>query len=66
MQVGECVLPGDLFNVPVRVDILHQVVKWQRAKARQVRAEACSRDLCVCKPEHRLATSACSLSCQPC
>ena len=35
-QVGECALPGDLFNVPVRVDLLHRVVRWQRAKKQQV------------------------------
>eukprot|EP00879_Flechtneria_rotunda_P021005 GHRR01022126.1.p1 GENE.GHRR01022126.1~~GHRR01022126.1.p1 ORF type:complete len:332 (+),score=63.83 GHRR01022126.1:117-1112(+) len=28
-------LPGDIFNVPVRIDIMHQVVRWQRARARQ-------------------------------
>jgi len=28
-------LPGDVFNVPVRLDILHRVVRWQRAKAQQ-------------------------------
>jgi large subunit ribosomal protein L4 len=28
-------LPGDIFNVPVRLDILHRVVRWQRAKAQQ-------------------------------
>jgi hypothetical protein len=49
--LGAVELPGDVFNVPVRVDILHQVVRWQRAKARQGthktkdRSEVCS---CVC------------------
>lgn len=28
-------LPGDVFNVPVRIDIVNEVVRWQRAKARQ-------------------------------
>lgn len=28
-------LAGDVFNVPVRVDIINEVVRWQRAKARQ-------------------------------
>lgn len=28
-------LPGDVFNVPVRIDIINEVVRWQRAKARQ-------------------------------
>ena len=29
-------LPGDVFDVPIRIDIMHQVVRWQRAKAQQV------------------------------
>lgn len=33
--VDRAVLPGDVFNVPVRTDILHRVVRWQRAKRRQ-------------------------------
>ena len=36
-QVGDIVLPGSIFNVPVRKDILHRVVTWQLAKRRQVR-----------------------------
>ncbi len=28
-------LPGDVFSVPVRVDILQQVVRWQRARRQQ-------------------------------
>lgn len=36
-QVGDIVLPGSIFNVPVRRDILHRVVTWQLAKRRQVR-----------------------------
>eukprot|EP00878_Enallax_costatus_P007065 GHUV01007404.1.p1 GENE.GHUV01007404.1~~GHUV01007404.1.p1 ORF type:complete len:353 (+),score=105.41 GHUV01007404.1:281-1339(+) len=28
-------LPGDVFNVPVRIDIINEVIRWQRAKARQ-------------------------------
>lgn len=34
-QLGSVQLPGEVFNRPVRIDILHQVVRWQRAKARQ-------------------------------
>ncbi|CAL5219377.1 g1198 [Coccomyxa viridis] len=34
-QVGDLVLPGSIFNVPVRKDILHRVVTWQLAKRRQ-------------------------------
>lgn len=33
--VGRHLLPGDVFNVPVRVDILHTLVDWQRAKKQQ-------------------------------
>ncbi|KAF8063844.1 TRN1 [Scenedesmus sp. PABB004] len=32
---GALELPGDIFNVPVRVDVMHEVVRWQRARARQ-------------------------------
>ena len=35
-QVGDIVLPGSIFNVPIRKDILHRVVTWQLAKRRQV------------------------------
>ncbi|WIA42503.1 hypothetical protein OEZ86_008490 [Tetradesmus obliquus] len=34
-QLAAVELPGDIFNVPVRGDIIHEVVRWQRAKARQ-------------------------------
>jgi len=34
-QVGTIELGGDVFNVPVRRDILHRVVRWQRAKKQQ-------------------------------
>lgn len=34
--VGEHTLPGDIFNVPIRKDILHRVVRWQLAKRQQV------------------------------
>lgn len=34
--VGEYTLPGDVFNVPIRKDILHRVVRWQQAKRQQV------------------------------
>ncbi|KAK9846516.1 hypothetical protein WJX81_005775 [Elliptochloris bilobata] len=33
--LGTCTLPGDIFNVPVRRDILQRVVRWQLAKRRQ-------------------------------
>jgi large subunit ribosomal protein L4 len=33
--VGRIELPGDVFSVPVRVDILHRVVRWQRARRQQ-------------------------------
>lgn len=35
-RVGTYTLPGEVFSVPVRVDIMHRVVRWQRAKAQQV------------------------------
>jgi len=31
---GEVALPGRIFDVPLRVDIVHRVVRWQRARAR--------------------------------
>ncbi len=31
---GETTLPGRIFDQPLRVDIAHRVVRWQRAKAR--------------------------------
>ncbi|KAK9863777.1 hypothetical protein WJX84_002040 [Apatococcus fuscideae] len=34
-QVGSHLLPRAVFDVPVRRDILHRVVRWQRAKAQQ-------------------------------
>lgn len=30
------VLAGDVFDVPLRKDIIHRVVKWQLAKRQQV------------------------------
>ena len=36
--LGSCTLPGDIFNVPIRRDILQRVVRWQLAKRQQVRA----------------------------
>ena len=39
--LGSCTLPGDIFNVPVRRDILQRVVRWQLAKRQQVR---------ICRP----------------
>ena len=35
--VGDYILPGSIFNVPVRKDILQRVVRWQMAKRQQVR-----------------------------
>ena len=31
---GEVTLPGRIFDAPLRVDIAHRVVRWQRARAR--------------------------------
>lgn len=33
---GFMVLAGDVFDVPIRKDIVHRVVLWQLAKRRQV------------------------------
>lgn len=33
---GFMVLAGDVFDVPIRKDIVHRVVRWQLAKRRQV------------------------------
>lgn len=33
---GFMVLAGDVFDVPIRKDIIHQVVLWQLAKRQQV------------------------------
>ena len=37
-DTGTVVLPGRLFNRPVNPFLLYQVVRWQRAKKRAVRA----------------------------
>lgn len=34
-QVGSYTLGGDIFDVPIRRDILHRVVRWQLAKRQQ-------------------------------
>ena len=34
--VGHTTLPGTVFDVDVRRDILHRVVRWQLAKRQQV------------------------------
>jgi len=34
-EIGKYVLGGDIFNVPVRLDILHRVVRWQLARRQQ-------------------------------
>ena len=33
------VLDGDVFDVPIRKDIVHRVVRWQLAKRQQVHAQ---------------------------
>lgn len=33
---GFMVLPGDVFDLPIRKDIIHRVVRWQLAKRQQV------------------------------
>lgn len=33
---GLMVLAGDVFDVPIRKDIVHRVVRWQLAKRQQV------------------------------
>lgn len=33
---GFMVLSGDVFDVPIRKDIVHRVVRWQLAKRQQV------------------------------
>lgn len=33
---GYMVLAGDVFDLPIRKDIVHRVVLWQRAKRQQV------------------------------
>lgn len=34
-KIGSYTLPGDVFDVPIRIDILHRVVRWQLAKRQQ-------------------------------
>ena len=34
-QVGTVTLPGDVFDVPIRRDILQRVVRWQLARRQQ-------------------------------
>jgi hypothetical protein len=34
---GLATIAGDVFDVPIRPDIVHRVVRWQLAKRRQVR-----------------------------
>lgn len=33
---GFMILAGDVFDVPIRKDIVHRVVRWQLAKRQQV------------------------------
>lgn len=35
-EKGLFVLAGDVFDVPIRKDIIHRVVRWQLAKRQQV------------------------------
>lgn len=35
VPIGKVVLPGDVFDVPIRIDILHRVIRWQRANRQQ-------------------------------
>ena len=37
-EVGTTLLPGAVFNVEVRKDLLYRVVRWQLAKRQQVRS----------------------------
>jgi hypothetical protein len=37
---GIAILAGDIFDVPIRPDIVHRVVRWQLAKRREVRTTA--------------------------
>ena len=46
--VGQTTLPGDIFGVPVRRDILHRVVRWQLAKRQQVSRCMCAHFCCAC------------------
>ena len=39
-HIGDIALPGSIFNVPIRPDILHRVVRWQLAKRRQVQSSS--------------------------
>lgn len=34
-EIGQYTLPGSIFGIPVRRDILHRVVRWQLAKRQQ-------------------------------
>jgi len=34
-EIGKYVLAGDVFDVPIRTDILHRVVRWQLARRQQ-------------------------------
>jgi hypothetical protein len=39
------VLAGDVFDLPIRKDIIHRVVLWQRAKRQQVLLALCFRTI---------------------
>lgn len=38
-EKGFMILDGDVFDVPIRKDIVHRVVRWQLAKRQQVPAD---------------------------
>lgn len=45
---GLMVLAGDVFDVPIRKDIVHRVVRWQLAKRQQVfQTEIASVNICL-------------------
>ena len=46
-EVGQYTLPGTIFGVPIRRDILHRVVRWQLAR----RQQACPSSTCLWLPE---------------
>lgn len=55
--VGQTVLPGAVFDVDVRRDILHRVVRWQLAKRQQVVSTVGQHRLSPCSQSCFCATS---------
>lgn len=53
---GFMVLAGDVFDLPIRKDIVHRVVLWQRAKRQQVLVALCFGTIGLgrCNPEEML------------